>query len=59
MKLTKENILNINAYLIKKDIKFVDVRFELIDHLVSEYKSLDNCPDLDSFYVKELLGANK
>ena len=54
MKLTKEDILNINAYLIKKDIKFVDVRFELIDHLVSEYKSLDNCPDLDSFLRKRI-----
>lgn len=54
MKLTKEDILNINAYLKKKDIKFVDVRFELIDHLVSEYESLDNCPDLDSFLRKRI-----
>ncbi|MCL5247351.1 hypothetical protein M4I21_16125 [Cellulophaga sp. 20_2_10] len=54
MKLTKEDILNINDYLKKKDIKFVDVRFELIDHLVSEYESLDNYPDLDSFLRKRI-----
>ena len=54
MKLTKEDILNINAYLKKKGIKFADVRFELIDHLVSEYESLDNCPDLNSFLVKRI-----
>ncbi|MEP0211998.1 MAG: hypothetical protein ABJD66_02200 [Cellulophaga sp.] len=54
MKLTKEDILNINTYLEKKDIKFADVRFELIDHLVSEYESLDNCPDLNSFLVKRI-----
>lgn len=52
MKLTKQDILNIDAYLKKKDIKFTDIRFELIDHLVSEYESMENYPDLESFLRK-------
>lgn len=52
MKLTKEDILNIDTYLKEKGIKFTDVRFELIDHLVSEYESIENYPDLESFLRK-------
>jgi hypothetical protein len=35
MKLTKEDIQFIDQYLIKNDIKFWDVRTELLDHIVS------------------------
>ena len=35
MKLTKEEIQFIDNYLIKNDIKFWDVRLELLDHIVS------------------------
>ncbi|MRI01056.1 hypothetical protein GH721_10995 [Kriegella sp. EG-1] len=52
MKLTKEDILNIDKYLIKKGIKYIDIRYELIDHLVTEYESIENYPDLESFLRK-------
>jgi len=52
MRLTKEDISNIDRYLIKKGIKYIDVRYELIDHLVSEYESMKNYPDLESFLRK-------
>lgn len=35
MKLTKEEIKYIDNYLIKNDVKFWDVRLELLDHMVS------------------------
>ena len=37
-KLTKENIQFIDKYLVKKGVKYLDVRVELIDHLASEYE---------------------
>ena len=35
MKLTKEEIQFIDEYLIKNEVKFWDVRVELLDHIVS------------------------
>lgn len=52
MRLRKEDILNIDKYLKEKGIKYLDVRYELIDHLVTEYENTDNYPDLGS-YLKE------
>jgi hypothetical protein len=37
-KLTKEDVQFIDQYLIKNDIKFWDVRIELIDHLATEFE---------------------
>jgi hypothetical protein len=37
-KLTKENIQFIDKYLVKRGVKHLDVRVELIDHLASEYE---------------------
>ena len=37
-KLTKENIQFIDKYLVKRGVKYLDVRVELIDHLASEYE---------------------
>lgn len=37
-KLTKEKIQIIEDWLINIDIKFIDIRLELIDHLASEYE---------------------
>ncbi len=54
MKLVKEDILNIDKYLKNKGIKYMDVRYELIDHLVSEYEQLENYPDLESFLQKRV-----
>lgn len=59
MRLTKEDILNIDRYLIKKGIKYIDVRYELIDHLVSEYESIENYPDLESFLRKRTTWCRK
>lgn len=59
MKLTKQDILNIDAYLKEKGIKFLDIRLELIDHLVSEYENLDNYPDLESFLRKRVAWCRK
>ncbi len=49
MRLTRQDIKNIDIWLKRKGIKYVDVRFELIDHLTSEYEEFDNYPDLGSF----------
>ncbi len=54
MRLVKEDILNIDKYLKNKGIKYMDVRYELIDHLVSEYEQLENYPDLESFLQKRV-----
>ena len=54
MRLIKEDILHIDRYLIKKGIKYMDVRYELIDHLVSEYEAIENYPDLESFLRKRI-----
>ena len=39
MSLTEENIKQIDNYLIKLKIKYVDVRLELIDHLASDFEA--------------------
>ncbi|PKG52071.1 hypothetical protein [Olleya sp. 1-3] len=39
MNLTEENIKQIDNYLIKLKVKFVDVRLELIDHLASGFEA--------------------
>ena len=49
MRLVKEDIVNIDAWLKKKGIKYIDVRYELVDHLVTEYENIENYPDLGSF----------
>ncbi len=59
MKLTKQDILNIDKYLRQKGIKYMDVRYELMDHLVSEYESIENYPDLESFLRKRIAWCRK
>lgn len=59
MRLSKEDILNIDRYLIKKGIKYMDIRYELMDHLVSEYESIENYPDLESFLRKRTAWCRK
>lgn len=36
MKLTKEQILQIENYLTNKEIKYIDIRFEILDHIISD-----------------------
>ncbi len=49
MKPVKRDIRNIDECLKLNNIKYIDVRYELIDHLVSEYEAMENYSDLDSF----------
>lgn len=49
MKLVKQDIKNIDTYLKDKGIKHIDVRYELMDHLISEYEAMENQPDLERF----------
>ncbi|WP_047417813.1 hypothetical protein [Cellulophaga sp. Hel_I_12] len=59
MKLVKQDIQNIDRWLEKKGIKYLDVRYELMDHLINEYESLDNYPDLNSFLKERLPWCKK
>ena len=49
MKLVKQDMQNIDAWLKKRGVKYIDIRYELMDHLISEYESMENYPDLESF----------
>lgn len=40
MKLTKEQILQIEDYLTKKGIKYIDIRFEILDHISTDVEAL-------------------
>ena len=59
MKLVKKDILHIDAWLKKRGIKFIDIRYELMDHLISEYESIENYPDLESFLKERLAWCKK
>mgnify|MGYP000536196694 CR=1 FL=1 len=59
MRLVKQDIQNIDAYLQEKGIKYIDIRYELIDHLVSEYEAMENYPDLESFLLKRVAWCRK
>ncbi|MBJ2173489.1 hypothetical protein JBL43_04530 [Aureibaculum sp. A20] len=48
MKLTKQQIAFIDIFLMEKNIKYLDVRFELLDHLVSDFENYDNI-DLNKY----------
>ena len=41
MKLTKENINQINEVLIKEKVHYIDLRIEIIDHLSSELEQME------------------
>ena len=54
MKLVKRDILNIDECLKLNNIKYIDVRYELIDHLVSEYEAMEIYQHLDSFLSERM-----
>lgn len=54
MRLVKRDIRNIDECLKLNNIKYIDVRYELIDHLVSEYEAMENYSDLDSFLSERM-----
>ncbi|SMC38623.1 hypothetical protein [Cellulophaga tyrosinoxydans] len=59
MKLVKQDMQNIDAWLKKRGIKYMDIRYELMDHLISEYESMENYPDLESFLKERLAWCKK
>lgn len=59
MKLVKQDIRNIDRWLQDKGIKYMDIRYELMDHLITEYEGLDNYPDLESFLKDRLAWCKK
>jgi hypothetical protein len=59
MKLTQVDIQNIDSWLKNRGFKYIDVRYELLDHLVSEYEQIENYPDLDSFLKERLKWCRK
>ena len=52
MKLVKQDIDNIDNWLKKIGIKYIDIRYELIDHFVTEYQQIENYPDLKGFLIE-------
>ena len=59
MKLTQVDIQNIDSWLKNRGFKYIDVRYELLDHLVSEYEQIENYPDLESFLKERLTWCKK
>ena len=59
MKLVKQDMQNIDAWLKKRGVKYIDIRYELMDHLISEYESMENYPDLESFLNERLAWCKK
>ncbi|WGD35747.1 hypothetical protein [Olleya sp. YS] len=49
MKLTNQQIKQIDNYLINLKVKFVDVRLELIDHLASDFEQSSNYALLEDY----------
>lgn len=58
-KLTREDIRHMDTWLKNKGLKYMDIRYELIDHLVEEYQQLKYAPDLESFLLKRLIWCKK
>lgn len=54
MKLTHDDIKYVDRWLQFSGINYLDVRYELVDHLISEYEQRSDDISLDSF-VKERL----
>jgi len=54
MSLTEENIKQIDNYLIKLKIKYVDVRLELIDHLASDFEASNKEQQLEDYLKSKI-----
>ena len=68
MKLTKDDIVFIDTYLIKNEVIYVDIRLEMLDHIalaVEQKMEVDNQDFYDAFkdfmvqHKKEILRNNK
>lgn len=54
MKLTKKQINQIDNYLIKLKVKYVDVRLELIDHLASDFEASNKDQQLEDYLKSKI-----
>ncbi|MEL0644306.1 hypothetical protein V6251_07925 [Olleya sp. Ti.3.14] len=54
MKLTKNQINQIDNYLIKLKVKYVDVRLELIDHLASDFEASNKNQQLEDYLKSKI-----
>jgi hypothetical protein len=54
MSLTEENIKQIDNYLIRLKIKYVDVRLELIDHLASDFEASNKEQQLEDYLKSKI-----
>jgi len=52
--LNRKDVENIDKWLKRKGFNYIDVRYELLDHLVTEYEEIENYPDLESFLKERL-----
>lgn len=60
-RLTKEDIVFIENYLINSEINFIDIRLEMVDHVASEIEEKMNSGDSRGFYniFKDYMVKNK
>jgi len=54
MKLTKEEIKLIDSFLVGQNIKYLDVRSELIDHLATDFEENSNYVLLEDFLISKV-----
>ena len=54
MKLSKEEIQFIDNFLIKKNIKYLDIRAELLDHLATEFEEKSNYSLLEDYLISKI-----
>ena len=47
MKLTEEQIKEVETYLTKKGVKYIDLRFEILDHISTDIENSMNKKQLD------------
>ncbi|MGB5499852.1 MAG: hypothetical protein WBM77_13065, partial [Maribacter sp.] len=59
MKLTQENIKFIDNWLQFSGVNYLDVRYELVDHLVNEYENSSNDENLEDFVRDRLSWIRK
>ena len=46
MRLSKEHIQQVEAYLTQKGLKYIDVRYEVLDHMVTDIEHLMNSKNI-------------
>ena len=52
MKLTEEQIKEVETYLTKKGVKYIDLRFEILDHISTDIENSMNKKQLDFNFIR-------